>query len=88
MGLTETPVGMSYISNKVFDRDNSAIRVSGEEAESIKNASDMIKTINWTDATKSEISTIVYVSVSLGKTLTEAFNDTGETTTIISRTVA
>ena len=50
-------------------------------------ASDNITTINYTDATKTAVSTIVQSSVSVGLTATETFNNSGATTLVITRVV-
>ena len=50
-------------------------------------ASDNITTINYTDATKTAVSTIVQSSVSVGLTATETFNNSGATTLVITRSV-
>ena len=50
-------------------------------------ASDNITTINYTDATKTAVATIVQSSVSVGLTATETFNNSGATTLVITRSV-
>jgi len=50
-------------------------------------ASDNITTINYTDATKTAVATIVQSSVSVGLTATETFNNSGATTLVITRVV-
>jgi len=54
----------------------------------ISEASDNITTINYTDSTKSVISSIVQTSALLGLTSTETFNNSGETTLVITRVLS
>ncbi len=51
-------------------------------------ANDNVTTINYTDATKTAVSSIVQTSATLGLTVTETFNNSGGTTLVITRVVA
>ena len=53
----------------------------------IEVANDNVTTVNYTDSTKTAVSTIVQSSVTVGHTATETFNDSGATTLVITRTV-
>jgi hypothetical protein len=54
----------------------------------IEMANDNITTINYTSAAKTDVSTIVQSSATVGYTATETFNNTGATTLVITRGVA
>ena len=54
----------------------------------IESADDNVTTINYTDATKVDVATIVQSSVTVGATATETFDNTGATTLVITRGVA
>jgi tetratricopeptide (TPR) repeat protein len=53
----------------------------------IEAANDNITTVNYTDATKTEVASITQSSVSVGAEATETFDDSGETTLVITRGV-
>jgi translation elongation factor EF-G len=55
--------------------------------QQIEQSDDNITTINYTDATKVDVATIVQSSVTVGATATETFNNSGDTTLVITRGV-
>lgn len=54
----------------------------------VANAADNVTTVNYTDNTKTVVSSVVQTSVTVGKTVTETFNGAGATTLVITRVVA
>jgi hypothetical protein len=53
----------------------------------ISSADDNVTTINYSDATKSVVSSVVQTSASVGHTSTETFNGAGATTLVITRVI-
>lgn len=90
------------VANYGYDSSNSQWRrmkvdangkqeVSAELAQTIykqiEAADDNITTINYVSSAKTDVSTIVQSSASVGHTATETFNNSGATTLVITRTV-
>jgi hypothetical protein len=53
----------------------------------VEQADDNVTTINYTDATKTDVATIVQSSATVGYTVTETFDNSGATTLVITRSV-
>ncbi len=65
-----------------MESGRSPFNVNNSLAEKIKKASDVEQEINYTDSTRSTISSFVYTSVKLGYTLTETITNDGAVKTI------
>ena len=72
----------------VLDADNVVVNIKRYEIDDICNSNDAVTTINYTDATKSVVSNIVTSSTSVGRKVTDTFDDSGATTLTITRGVA
>lgn len=59
-----------------------------DENNSIINSDDAVTTVNYDDVNKDSVSSIVTSSVSLGRKVTDTYDNSGGTTLVISRVVS